>query len=109
MKEEFEQMALRGNEIISGLLYDTIEKFYMSTNEYHQTHGGVNETKQEFVKRVFGGKINTPKTILEKATAEAIKENRWCLQGSKSATKDRLDNMDAQLTEHYQWLSKHNY
>ena len=69
---EFGQLAIRNNagEIILPL-YETIEKFYMSGSEYHQIHDGINETKQEFVKRVFGVKANTPKTILKKIIAEA--------------------------------------
>jgi hypothetical protein len=108
IKQEFEQLAMRGNGEISGLLYQVIERFYMSTNNYHEAHGGIDETKQEFVKRVFGVKINTPRTILTKITNEAIKENRWCLQGIGTATKNRLDEMDAAITEYYQFCSKHN-
>lgn len=67
-KSEFEQLAIRNNAgTITLPLYETIERFYMSESKYHQTHGGINETKQEFVKRVFGGKVNTPKTILKKS------------------------------------------
>ena len=108
-KAEFEGLALRGNATISGLLYDTIERFYMSENDYHRYHGGIYETKQEFVKRVFGGKVNTPKTVLRKITEESQRENRWCLRGNKSATKDRLDEMDALITEHYYWMSRYDY
>ena len=108
-KAEFEGLAIRGNGRISGLLYDSIERYYMSENDYHRAHGGVNETKQEFVKRVFGGKVNTPRTILRKATEEAQRENRWCLQGNSTATIDRLDEMDALIAEHHNWIAKHDY
>ena len=67
-KQEFEKMAIRNNETISTILYDAIERFYMSENHYHETHGSIDETKQDFVKRVFNGKVNTPKTITIKIT-----------------------------------------
>lgn len=108
-KQEFERLAIRGNATISCLLYNTIERFYMSENNYHAAHGGIDETKQEFVKRVFGGKVNTPKTILNKIIAESQRENRWCLQGNSTATKDRLDHMDALIDEHYRYLAKYDY
>lgn len=108
-KQEFEKLAIRGDKNISGILYDTIERFYMSENDYHRCHGGVNETKYEFVKRVYGGKVNTPKTILEKTIKESQKENRWCLQGSKSATKDRLDHMDELIAEQLTWEATMDY
>lgn len=108
-KHEFEKLAIRGNGTISCLLYETIERFYMSENNYHKFHGGIDESKQDFVKRVFGGKVNTPTTILEKITKEAQRENRYCLQGMKSADKKSLDEMDAVTEEHYYWLSRHDY
>lgn len=103
LKHEFEQLALRHDRTISAMLYDTIEMFYMSDSNYHREHGGIEESKQDFVKRVFGGKVNTPKTILKKITAEAILENRWCLRGNPEATKDKLDGMDFQIKKHYEW------
>jgi hypothetical protein len=106
MKSEFEEMALRGSESIGQMMYESIERFYTSDNEYHQAHGGINETKQEFVKRVFGGKVNTPKTIAEKIAREAIKENRWALRGNPTATKTRLDEHDTLITEHYMYMLK---
>ena len=105
LQHEFEKLALRGNATISNALYEAIEAFYMSDNYYHQRHGGTQESKQDFVKRVFGGKVNTPQTILKKITAEAIRENHYCLQGT-STTKPQLDAMDTRLTEYYQTLSR---
>ena len=105
LKHEFEKLALRGNATISNALYEAIEVFYMSDDFYHQRHGGTQESKQDFVKRVFGGKVNTPLAIVKKITAEAIRENRYCLQGT-SITKSQLDAMDVYLTEYYQALSR---
>ena len=112
-KTEFEKMTIRENsekQEISTLLYDTVEHFYMADNEYHEHNNahGINETKQEFVKRVFGGKINTPKTILKKIIAESIRENRYALQGC-NIDKTELDRMDSMISEHYTYLAKNNF
>lgn len=109
MKHEFEALALRNNETIGVEMYASIERFYLNDNDYHAAHGGVEESKTDFVKRVFGGKVNTPKTIAEKIAAESIKENRWCLRGNDTATKDRLDEMDALILDHYTSIYKHNW
>lgn len=108
MKSEFEAMALRGNETIGQMMYDSIEHFYTSDNDYHKTHGGVDESKQEFVKRVFGGKVNTPKTIAEKLAKESIAENRYALRGNDTATKTVLDEHDRLITQHYMAMLKYN-
>lgn len=107
MKHEFEALALRNNAEIGVEMYASIERFYLSANDYHRTHGGIYETKQEFVKRVFGGKVNTPRTIAQKIAAESIRENRWTLQGNASATKTRLDEMDAIIINHYETMLKY--
>lgn len=108
-KQEFESLAIRGNGTISFRLYETIERFYMSENDYHAAHGGIYENKRDFVKRVFGGKVNSPASVLRKITAESQKENRWALRGNATATKKRLDEMDALILQHYEWLSKTNF
>lgn len=107
MKSEFEEMTLRGNEPIGAMLYESIEHFYISDNDYHRAHGGINETKQEFVKRVFGGKVNTPKTIVEKLTKESIAENRYVLRGNETAAKTVLDEHDRLIKEHYMTMLKY--
>lgn len=102
-KQEFENLALRDGEKISWSLYEnSIERFYMSDNNYHRSHGGVDESKQAFVKRVYGGKVNTAKTVALKTIAEAIRENRYCLLGT-SVTKADLDRMDRQIAEQIAW------
>ena len=111
LHEEFEALALRGNATIGADMYDSIERFYMSDSDYHREHGGRNETKQEFVKRVFGGKVNTPKTIAAKIAAESIKENRWCLRFQilkNQISKKRLDEMDTLIEEHYAAILKYD-
>lgn len=107
LKQEFEQLAMRTGTITSRL-YDAIESYYMSDSYYHQQFGGVDEDKYQFVKRVFGGKVNTPKSIMKKITAEAIRENRWCLR-NHNLTEQELKQMDERLTEHYQFLATRNY
>lgn len=100
MKHEFEKLAIRGDESISDMLYDSIERLYMSENNYHRFHGGVDETKSDFVRRVFGGKVNTAKTITKKLLAEKIRENTYCLQGCAVASdKKRMDEMNALIAE----------
>ena len=106
MKHEFEALALRNNVQIGYDLYTAIERFYMSENDDHAEHGGINETKQEFVKRVFGGKVNTPKTIAEKIAAESIKENRWALRYIP-VSKERLEEMDEAIKDHYMILYRY--
>lgn len=112
-KKEFEAMTMRAGarcSTISVLLFETIERYYMSRNYYHEAHGGADETKQAFVKRVYGGKVNTPKTILEKTIKEAQRENRWCLQGTPTGNNKReLDRMDALIADQITWESKQNY
>lgn len=108
MKHEFETLAIRGNETISPVLYDTIERMYNSENNYHAAHGGINESKSDFVKRVFGGKVNTAKTILKKITAEVINENRYALLGCQ-VTDERLAEMDAIITNQLQWEANQNW
>lgn len=107
LKQEFEQLAMRTGTITSRL-YDAIESYYMSDSNYHQQFGGVDENKYQFVKRVFGGKVNTPKSIMKKITAEAIRENRWCLR-NHNLTEQELKQMDERLTEHYQFLATCKY
>ena len=108
LKEEFEQLAMRGHGTITAMPYDAIESYYISDSYYHQQFGGQNENKFSFVKRVFGGKVNTPKSIMKKITAEAIRANRWCLR-NHNLTEQELKQMDERLTEHYQFLAKCNY
>lgn len=109
MKHEFESLAIRGTDTISPILYDTIERMYNSDNGYHAAHGGIYESKHDFVARVFGGKVNTARTILAKITAEVIRENRWALRGNTTATEERLAQMDAKIAEHLSWEATQTY
>lgn len=79
LKKEFERLAMRNDEEVSQEIFDTIHLFYMATNNYHVENGGIEETKSEFVKRVFGGKRNTTKTIALRMSAERIRENDYCV------------------------------
>lgn len=108
MKHEFETLALRNDAEIGVEMYAAIERFYISDNEYHEKHGGVWESKRDFVRRVFGGKVNTPKTIAEKIAAESIKENRWALRGL-DISKTELDRMDSVITDHYMTMYRHGW
>lgn len=92
-KTEFEALTIRSGEQLGSYLYDAIEYFYMSGNDYHKHNNpeGADESKVNFCKRVFGGKVNTAKTILKKTIAEAVKENNFALRGNAAAIKDKLD------------------
>ena len=104
MKAEFEALALRGNAEIGPLMYECIERYYTSENDYKAAHGigGIYENKRDFVRRVFGGKVNTPRTIAEKIAAEACRENRYALRGCPSGENvAMLKQMDEAITAHY--------
>ena len=109
MKHEFEALALRGDAVIGDEMFAAIERFYMSDNDYHAAHGGIFENKRDFVKRVFGGKVNTPRTICEKITAESCRENRYMLRGNTTTTKETLDLMDDKIYDHYRTIYKYGW
>lgn len=110
MKHEFEELAIKGNESISDSLYNIIERFYMSENDYHRTHGGLDESRYEFVKRVFGGKVNTPRTIAKKILLEEINENTYALQGCTIAgNKKKMDEMNLLIAEYVAYEAVENH
>lgn len=100
-REEFAELAVVDGAEISIYLFEAIDGFYMSDSLYHQQHGGIEESKQDFVVRVFGGKVNSLDDIVAKITAEAVKENRWALRGNLSAPEPRLVEMDTLIADHY--------
>ena len=104
MKHEFEALALRGSAEIGPMMYDAIERFYMSDSDYHAQFGGRDESKQDFVTRVFGGKVNTPKSIARKIADESNRENRWCLRGNAAADVDHHETL---IREHYGVMLKY--
>ena len=112
MQSEFESLAIRGNATIGPVLYALIERYYTSENDYKAAHGinGIYEGKRDFVRRVFGGKVNTPKTIAEKIAAEACRENRWALRGTPSGENAAmLKQMDEAITDHYMSIYRHGW
>jgi hypothetical protein len=112
MKAEFEALALRGNAEIGPLMYENIERFYTSENDYKAAHGigGIYENKRDFVRRVFGGKVNTPKTIAEKIARESMKENRWALRGTPTGENAAmLKEMDEKILDHYMQIYLGNW
>lgn len=104
LQSEFENLALRGNAHIPCVLYHEIEKFYVSDNDYARHVGADKETKQQFVRRVFGGKVNTPASVARKIAAESIRENRYLLR-SCNVAKENLEHMDVLISSHYEFLS----
>ena len=112
MQSEFENLALRNGKTIGPMLYECVERYYTSDNEYKAAHGigGIYESKRDFVRRVFGGKVNTPKTIAEKIALEAIKENRFALRDCPSGLNEKLlKEMDEKILEHYMTLYRGGY
>lgn len=107
MKHEFEKLAMRGDATIGPMMYESVEWFYGAYTEYHEAHGGIDESKKDFVKRVFGGKVNTPRSIARKLTEESIRENRYALRGT-SVTEESLKEMDDRIREQYEYLYTHN-
>lgn len=106
LKAEFEALAIRGNDTIGPDLYDAIERFYMSENDYHANHGGINEDKHAFVKRVFGGRVNTPRSVARKIAEESCRENRWMLRDT-NVSKTELELMDGAIRRHYEALYRY--
>lgn len=104
LKSEFERLALRGNATIGVYIYRAIERYYMSDDDYHRLHGGPQEDKRNFVRRVFGGKVNTPRSIVRKFAEESIRENRWFLR-SHNLPESRLKEMDRVLRHHFAVLA----
>ena len=103
-REEFTVVAVVDGSEIPICVYDDIEYLYLSDNDYHRKHGGTEESKQDFVVRVFGGKVNTLDDLVAKLTAESIKENRWALRGNPSATESKLVEMDKVIAYHCRQL-----
>jgi hypothetical protein len=89
LKEEFEKIA--GAEI-TVLLYESIERSYVSSNK----------DKFEFIGQIFGNK-NTRKTIAIKYAQYRIRENRDALRGT---APERLRKMDECLINHVTQLAK---
>lgn len=108
LQSEFENLTLRGNTHIPCVLYHEIEKFYVSDNDYARHVGADKETKQQFVRRVFGGKVNTPASVARKIAAESIRENRYLLRGC-TVSETRFANMDDAIKSHYEFLSNYEF
>lgn len=112
MQSEFEALAIRGNGTIGPELYALIERYYVSENDYKAAHGinGIYENKRDFVRRVFGGKVNTPKTIAEKIALEGCRENRFALRGTPTGENAvMLKQMDEAITEHVMTIYRHGW
>lgn len=88
-KREFELMALKEEEPIPQTLYEKIEAFYMADDAYHKEFGGYRESKQDFVRRVYGGKVNTREMILQKTIEEATRELTYYANPHKGEREER--------------------
>ncbi len=96
LKQEFEKMAMAEGEAISTHLYEAIVQYYMETEE----------TKQEFVERVFGHWANnSERQIVDAVWRLASDQNRKALRGNDSATPQVLLKHDKMLLNHYNGLA----
>jgi hypothetical protein len=104
MKSELESLVMRDGIELSQMAFEAAERYYMSDNYYHQSNNphGAEETKQEFARRVFGGKVNTIRTFALKLVRESIKENRYCLSGCTIDAKE-MEHMDRLIVEQTTW------
>lgn len=90
LKHEFERLAMRGDATISNEGFETVNRLYMSDNDYHRYNGGIDELKTDFVQRVFGGKVNTEKTIALKLCAENIRDCHFAVGRYNEAENQRM-------------------
>jgi hypothetical protein len=95
MQEEFKKLA-GVRESVSSHIYAEVEDYYMSGKE----------DKQTFVKRIFGGINNTPRSIVRKMAEEACRINREALKYNAAATAEKLDKMDRSILAYYSQLAR---
>ncbi len=74
---EFDKMTMLFHGQIPPELYAVIEHLYMADDDYHAAHGGVDESKVDFCQRVFGGQVNSPRSLVAKLVKEYRKIRRW--------------------------------
>ena len=104
--QELESLTMREGEHLSPMAHEAAERFYMSDNVYHQYNNphGVDETKQEFARRVFGGKVNTLRTFALKLVRESICENEYCLRGCRvHEDKEEMNRMNRAIVKQGTW------
>lgn len=106
LKTELESLVMRNDETLPQMAFEEVERYYMSANIYHQYNNphGIEETKQEFAQRVFGGKVNTLRTFALKMVKESIKENEYCLRGNSThEDKEEMEHMSRLIAEQVTW------
>jgi hypothetical protein len=106
MKSELEELTMRSGEELPWMAFEAAERHYMSDNVYHERNNahGIDETKQEFARRVFGGKVNTLRTFALKLVQEAIRENEYCLRGCRvHEDKAEMNRMSRLIAEQTAW------
>jgi hypothetical protein len=106
LQSELESLVMRNGEEIPQMAFEAAERFYMSDNVYHEYNNphGADETKQEFARRVFGGKVNTLRTFTLKLVREAIHENEYCLRGCRvHEDKAEMERMNRRIVEQISW------
>jgi hypothetical protein len=89
LRYEFEKLAKVQGQV-SELAYQDIEWSYMRTEE----------TKQDFVARIFGTKRNSLRQIERKWADFCCTENRMALRGNWTATEEMLAHHDSLIRSH---------
>ena len=106
MKSELEALTMRNGEELPQMAFESAERYYMSDNDFHKYNNphGTAETKQEFARRVFGGKVNTLRTFTLKMVREAIRENEYCLRGCRvHEDAKEMARMNRRIVEQKTW------
>lgn len=104
--QELESLTMRNGQHLSQMAYEAADRFYMSENVYHEYNNphGIDETKQEFARRVFGGKTNTIRTFALKLVQESIRDNEYCLRGIRThEDKKEMERMNRLIAEQDTW------
>ena len=106
LRSELEALTMRNGEELPQMAFESAERYYMSDNDFHKYNNphGTAETKQEFARRVFGGKVNTLRTFTLKMVREAIRENEYCLRGCRvHENPEEIDRMNRRIVEQKTW------
>ena len=104
--QELESLTMREGTHLSPMAHEAAERYYMSDNVYHEQSNahGIDETKQEFARRVFGGKVNTLRTFALKLVQESIRDNEYCLRGCRShEDKAEMEHMNHLIADQLTW------
>lgn len=89
LKHEFETLAMKKDATVAAVLFNAVNKYYMATDE----------SKQEFVARLFGAN-NTQDDILYKVASLRYEETRKTCENISIDPK-ALVNYKYEIIDHY--------